>query len=430
MVSYQAKEPIWLKSLRRRSSERLNETGYPTKKHENWRYTDIEEILNTPFGPARLNLRREPCQSSGNDDLLDKEFYFNFTSQRNDQGNEASYISVSKAHDTQVFLMPMREAILADHKFLKDYLHITSFQEDKHSFFLENTSLFQDGLLLHVGTDTPVDRQVYLKFEIGEDIGTKKVKNAYYLRNLIIVEEGASLELLEDHASLGTPSYLTQVVNEIILKPNSRFKHTKVQRQSDSSYHLAFNRVLQYGGSYYSNDLLMVGSNLSRNEIQVKMLDEGCTSHLNGVYIGEGKQSLGQSTYVAHVKPNAVSSQIYHGILKGMSNAAFQGEIYVHPQAQKTKAHQSNKTLLLSKESRMNSKPHLRIFADDVECTHGVTMGNINEESLFYLRSRGISEHEAMDMLSFAFLQKALEETSEGMRSYLGKIIKEKLSSS
>ena len=430
MVSRRAKEPVWLENLRKNSSTKLHKIGYPTVKDEDWNYTNVEEILNVPLEASYFNLKPKPLQDNSDRDSLSKEFNFTFTSQKNDQQDELSYKLVSKAHTSQNLMIPMKEAILTDHKLLKDHLSITSFQEEKHSFFLENTSLFRDGLFLNVGAGVCVGRRVHLKFEMGGGVQPQKARNAYYIRNLIIVEEGASLELLEDYTSLDCASYLAQVVNEVILKPNASFKHTKVQRQSDSSYHLALNRVLQYRGSYYFNDLLMTGSNSARNEIQLRILDEDCTSLLNGIYIGKGEQSLDQNTYVEHTKPNAHSSQIYRGVLRGESNAAFQGEIYVHPNAQRTKAHQSNKTLLLSEKSKMHSRPQLRIFADDVECTHGVTMGDIDEEALFYLRSRGISEHEALNMLNFAFLEEALKGTSEEMHSYLGQIIKEELSSS
>ena len=331
MTSQKTKEPVWLENLRQSSSAKLNKIGYPGKKQEDWKYTNMEEILNSSFKTSDLHFMQGTLKNDLDDDFPGDKYYCHFFAREDNQMDEASSDVVSKPDRRQILLMSIKEAILADHRLLRDYLDITSFQEKKHPIFLENTSLFQNGLLLNVSPETPIDKPIYLKFQMRENKKRKEEKHAYYIRNLIIVEEGASLELLEDYTSLYDSTHLIQVVNEIILKPDSNFRHTKLQRQGDSSYHLSLNRILQYKRSHYKNDLLMTGSHLARNEVQLRILDEDCISHLNGIYIGDGEQSLDQIVSVEHVKPNASSSQVYRGILQGESNAAFQGEIHVHP---------------------------------------------------------------------------------------------------
>jgi Fe-S cluster assembly protein SufD len=222
-------------------------------------------------------------------------------------------------------------------------------------------------------------------------------------RNLIVVGNGSQATIIESYVTLDRGVYFTNNVTEVFAGPNSFIDFYKLQRESEEAFHVDTLRVLQERDSSFSSQSIALGGALVRNNIDVTLRGEGAECTLNGLYVTKGRQHVDNHTMIDHAKSHCSSRQLYKGILDDQSTGVFNGKILVRKDAQKTNAKQTNKNLLLSKEALVNTKPELEIFADDVKCTHGATIGQLDEEAMFYLRSRGIDEAAARVLLTYAF---------------------------
>jgi Fe-S cluster assembly protein SufD len=216
------------------------------------------------------------------------------------------------------------------------------------------------------------------------------------------LEANSQVTVVEKFFGLPAP-YFTNAVTEIVLGENANLDHCKIQQEGDAASHLAATQVRQHRSSRFSSHFVSLGGNLVRNEIGVFLDGEGCETTLNGLYMASETQHVDNRTTIDHAKPHCVSHELYKGILDGKAHGVFNGKIYVHQDAQKTDAKQTNQTLLLSDDAVINTKPQLEIFADDVKCTHGATVGQLDDNAIFYLRSRGIDAEAARSLLTFAF---------------------------
>ncbi len=395
----------WLSELRSHSQMKFNEgDGYNIfNQHEEWKYTSLKNLQTQEIqsgepviGFSNISeMLTEPNSAKTKDRLA----YL--------RKNLQSPNELTLASKGGLYVNYIAKEIKNHSKVLQDYLNITYDHDKPKPLVLENTARFEHGILLLVSEGTSLTLPIHLFVANFED---GKTQYSSYIRNVIILEANSSLVLIEDYAGNSKTPYFNQVVNEIILKPNARLQHMKWQCEGKKSVHFCTNEILQYQDSCYSSDVFTMGASLSRNEIHVKMLGERCHSRLNGVYAGRGVQHSDHHIKVEHTKPKGVSSQFYRGTLKEKSTGVFRGNIHVHPGAQKTNACQSSKTLLLSQEAEMNAKPQLEIFADDVICSHGTTIGQLEEDALFYMNSRGISHEEAISILERAFLSEAMED--------------------
>ena len=249
-----------------------------------------------------------------------------------------------------------------------------------------------------------------------------------YLRNLIFLSENSQARIVESHFNLKDGLYFNNPVSEIRIAENSRLNHIRIQNESNKAYHIGSIFVDQKQNSHYFSTSLSFGGKIARNNIYTKLDGEGIEAILNGLYMGHGDQLVDNHTFIDHMKPNCESHELYQGILTDNANGVFSGKIMVHPAAQKTDAKQSNNCLLLSDEARINSKPQLEIYADDVRCTHGATVGQLNENAIFYLRSRGISEQLAKNILTYAFVEQVVEGIGiDTVRDYVDNVILERL---
>ncbi len=277
---------------------------------------------------------------------------------------------------------------------------------DLHPFAALNTATFSNIVRISVGRGQRLDRPVQvIHITTGSSTGWSYAAP----RLLIEVEDGAELSLVESYGTVGVGASLTNAVTEVHLGANAGLEHVKVQRESKTATHIANTEVKQKPDSRYNGFNVNYGGGLTRNDANVFLDGSNIRCRMDGVIVLGGDQHCDNHTRLDHAFPHCDSFEVYKHVLRDHSRAVFNGQIYVHQDAQKTDAKQTNQTLLLSEHASIDSKPQLEIYADDVKCTHGATVGNLDDEPLFYMRSRGIPESQAQGLLVYAFAAEVLE---------------------
>jgi Fe-S cluster assembly protein SufD len=274
-----------------------------------------------------------------------------------------------------------------------------------HAFTALNAAFAQDGAVVRIARNVEVARPIHLLF-VTDAAAARAMTHP---RNLIIVERNATATVIETYASATDSIYFTNAVTEVTLGDGASLRHYKMQREAPRAYHVGTIEVEQRRDSHYVSFSLATGAELSRTNVYTTLDGEGSGATLNGLYMLDGEQHCDHQTQVIHAQPNTFSRELYKGILDGRSHGVFNGKVYVRPIAQKTDGKQTNKTLLLSDTAHVDTKPQLEIFADDVKCTHGSTVGQIDQAALFYLKSRGIANQLARRLLTYAFAADVLE---------------------
>jgi Fe-S cluster assembly protein SufD len=284
---------------------------------------------------------------------------------------------------------------------------------------LLNTAFFEDGVFVHVDPKTVVSEPIHLTFVSAP--GTEPAMVAPRL--LVVVGEQAQVSIVERYISADadvTGEVLTNAVSEFMLGPGAYVDHVKVQQESSSTFHLASTFAHLHRASTFRSHAITFGGRIARNDITATLAGEGAEATLNGLYIADGETLVDTHTTIDHAQAHCPSHEVYKGILAGKAKGVFNGKIIVRPDAQKTDAKQTNKALLLSTDASINTKPQLEIFADDVKCTHGATIGQLDENQLFYLRARGISAVDARNILIHAFAGDVLNGIKhDGLRAEL-----------
>jgi Fe-S cluster assembly protein SufD len=273
------------------------------------------------------------------------------------------------------------------------------------TFTALNTALAEDGVVIRVAANTVVETPIHLVFL--SDAGAEGA--ATHPHNLIFADKNSQATVIESYVSAGGDIYFTNAVTEVFVAEGARLSHYKLQRESQNAFHVGTLQVHQARNSRYESFSFATGAELSRTNVYTTLAGDAAEAVLNGLYMVDGKQHVDHQTRIEHVAPNCPSHELYKGILDGRSHGVFNGKVYVHPEAQKTDGKQSNNNLLLSQEARVDTKPQLEIFADDVKCTHGATVGRLDDTALFYMRSRGISPSQARRLLTYAFAADVLE---------------------
>ncbi|PYU93499.1 MAG: Fe-S cluster assembly protein SufD [Acidobacteria bacterium] len=269
----------------------------------------------------------------------------------------------------------------------------------RNAFTALNTAFVEDGAFVYLPKDAVVKEPIHLLF-----LSTASKDPAVcHPRNLIVAGSSAQATVIESYAGLEGGVYFTNAVTEIVTGEQSRIDHTRLQRESERAFHVATMEVSQHRDSAFASRSISIGGKLVRNDLNVLLNGEGCDCTLDGLYFAGGEQHVDNHTTIDHAKPHCSSRELYKGILDGKSTGVFNGKIIVRKDAQKTDARQTNNNLLLSEESLINTKPQLEILADDVKCTHGATIGQLDVEALFYLRTRGIGDAAARSLLTYAF---------------------------
>ncbi len=379
--------------LRERAFSEFEQLGFPTIKHEEWKYTNLKNIAGGSFETTCA-----PAEAAK--ELLGKSIIKSLIANRLVFVNGAFYAELSTIleKDKDMVLSNMANA-RKQHTalFEKHFGKYVPYQGE--SLNALNTALLSDGAFLYV----PEGKRPEYPVIIINITDSSSLNVLSQPRNLIVVDKNASATVIESHYAIGSNPAFTNVVNEIYAGENSSLEHYKLQRQSGEQYQNNFTQVFQEANTNINQVTLTLDGKLVRNNLHFYMNGENCNTLLYGLYITEKDNLVDNHTRVDHAKPNCYSDEKYKGILKDRSTAVFNGKIMVHLDAQKTNAYQRNQNVLLSDEATVNTKPQLEIFADDVKCTHGATIGQLDEEPMFYLRSRGIPENTARAMLLNAF---------------------------
>ncbi len=388
----------WFTPTRKAAMARFAELGLPTTRDEEWRFTNVSPIGQTNFKPAegRADISLDMLQPF----LFGEKCRLVFVN-----GRHAPALSETSAVPTGVKLSSLASALKQGHPVVKSHLARHA-EYEKHAFTALNTAFWEDGAFIEVGRNQVVDGPIHLLFVSTGD----REPTMSHPRNLIVAEDGSQFTIVESYVGLGGGVYFTNAVTEIVAGENAVVDHYKLQRESEASFHIATCDLHQSRSSNITSMSLAIGGGLVRNDVHTVLDGEGGDCTLNGLYMMAGKQHVDNHLRVEHAKPHCHSWEYYKGILDGASRAVFTGRIIVHKDAQKTDAKQTNKNLLLSDDATINTKPQLEIYADDVKCTHGATIGQIDADALFYLRARGIPEAAARNLLIYAFAAESLDQ--------------------
>ncbi|RYG65344.1 Fe-S cluster assembly protein SufD [bacterium] len=295
---------------------------------------------------------------------------------------------------------------------------------DNETFLTLNTAFAQDGAFVHVLANIEVETPIQLIF-----LSHSEGANVSHPRNMIVADDFAKVTVIETYASTSSDDvYFTNAITEVVAGKGATVEHVKLQTESDKAFHVGGMQIAANRDSNFRSHNINLGGRLVRNNAVAVMGDENCEVTLNGLVVGKGSQHVDNHTTMDHAMPHCLSHENYAHVLDDSSNGVFNGKIFVRLDAQKTDAKQSNRTLLLSPNAQINAKPQLEIFADDVKCTHGATIGQLDDDALFYLRARGIPENEAKAILIRAFANASLDEIPvEDLREKLEGILFDRL---
>ncbi|MEP6691549.1 MAG: Fe-S cluster assembly protein SufD [Gemmatimonadaceae bacterium] len=391
--------PSWATDMRRAAFERFEQLGFPTPRDEDWHFTSVAQITEQDFRLA------QPSSSVSDERLTPFRFgdgdwctivFVN--------GRFAPDLSRAGALPSGARVVDLATAWREDGTLLERHLgRVTSF--DSAAFTALNTAFMYDGAFIHIAKNVNVALPIHIVYVAD---GTT-AKSMQHPRNLIVADANAKATVIESYVSLGSATYFTNAVTEVVVADGATLSHLKLQRESERAFHVGTVEATQGRDSHFVSFSYAEGAALSRTNIYTTLAGAGCGATLNGLYMVDGEQHVDHQTQIVHAEPNCFSREVYKGILDGASHGVFNGKVYVHPVAQKTDGKQSNNNLLLSERARIDTKPQLEIFADDVKCTHGATIGRLDELALFYMKSRGISAENARRLLTYAFAADVLE---------------------
>lgn len=404
-------------ALREQGREAFLRLGLPENRAEEFRHTPITRLL-------QKNLALEPKENHLGRLDLDAVRIHNLDAYR------VVFINgiYSEEHSSlpttsDIVVSPLADAVSAGEPLVLTHLgKYADVQSD--GFVAWNTAAWSNGVFIHAKRNAIVDKPVYLVYWHDTDGG----EVVSLVRNLIVVETNAQLEVFERYGSNGNASHFSNHVTEAVVQANAGLDFYTLENDTNKRYQYAFMRVHQESSSRVNTYTFTFDGKLVRNTLQLALDGEGIESHMYGLYLISGDTIADNHTVVDHRQPNSFSNEIYKGILDGSSRGVFNGKIYVRPQAQKTNAFQANRNILMSDSATVNTKPQLEIWADDVKCSHGCTTGQLDEEAIFYLQARGIDKESARAMMLFAFATEILDNIRhEGLRHFIEGIVREKL---
>ena len=390
-------EPQWLGAMRHTAMASFSALGFPTPALEDWHYTSLSSIAEVPFAVAG------GASSTGVADLTPYMINAEWPTIVLLNGMYSPSLSSLDSIPADMLVMDLAQATREQPALVQQ--HFGTVATSEHAMTSMNTGLMQDGVFIHVPKGIESETPIHI-LHISDASGAMSAK---FPRTLIVAETFAKATVLESFIGLADVAYFTNHVAEVVVGENATITHTKIQRESDLATHVSTTEVHQARDSHYVNFSMAMGSTLSRTNVYTVLDGDGGGATLNGLYLGKGTQHTDHQTRIEHAQPNCFSRELYKGVLDDASHAVFNGKVYVHPIAQKTDGKQSNHTLLLSPEAKIDTKPQLEIFADDVRCTHGATVGRMDEAGLFYMKSRGVPAETARRLLTYAFAADVLE---------------------
>lgn len=412
-----------ISDIRKKGFNAFNKAGLPTFRNEEWKYTGISNLFKKEYHLSEDELQTTITNSDINSIRLPG--YENADELVFVNGRFLPGLSTIRSSEKAFIVLPLEEAAKGIYKELVNE-HL-----GKSSLFIKdgihalNTSFIYGGVFIYVNKNEVLEHPVYL-YHLAD---TRNNHTLAQPRSLVYVDESAKLQLAESFTTIGSMDSFTNEVIEIVVNTNAIVEYYKIQNDVINASQVGTTHVRQIGKSYVHAVTVSLNGGMIRNNMNLVMEAEGNEAHLYGLYLLKGNTHVDNHTLVDNTKPNCFSNEFYKGILDDNATGVFSGKIYVRPDAQKTNAYQSNKNILLSDNATINTKPQLEIFADDVKCSHGCTVGQLDEEALFYLRTRGISKEHAQSMLLEAFAEDILEQIKpEPLRKYAASLIIERLS--
>jgi Fe-S cluster assembly protein SufD len=393
--------PAWLTTVRQRAMARFEEVGFPTTRNEDWHFTSPAPIAEARFtamaaGGAALSARDIQAWSFGQAEWPLLVFV---------NGRHVPALS-RVGDDSGVKVMSLAAALREEPSLLEQHLTKRADIEDPAQVFSAiNTALMTDGAVVQVPRFVAAPQPIHLLF-ISDAAAAGGVSHP---RVLLVAEPGSQASIVEQYVSAGGSGYFTNAVTEAWVGDGATLHHFRLQREARDAFHVGTSVVRQERDSHFLSFSFVTGAALARVNVYAGLHGPGCGATLNGLYMLDGTQHTDHQTRIEHAEPDCYSRELYKGVLDDSSHGVFNGKVYVHPEAQKTDGKQTNNALLLSERARIDTKPQLEIFADDVKCTHGATVGRIDETALFYMKSRGIPNQEARKLLTYAFAAEVLE---------------------
>ncbi|MBT8386809.1 MAG: Fe-S cluster assembly protein SufD [Ignavibacteria bacterium] len=403
--------------LRKEALNRFSELEFPTQKDEEWKYTNISPLLKHNFLPSSKKI------------MVDNDFV---KSKLFDEMEHSLIVFVNGHYaeeHTKLYDLPegviansISDAIKNDSPLIKKYF--SKYADHKnHIFTALSTAYTEDGAFIYVPDGKIVEEPIHILFITN----SKDQKFLTQPRNLFVAGKNTQVSIIEHYVSTEESIYFTNAVTEIVADESSVVDHIKLQEESINAFHIARMEIDQEKNSNFFSHSISTGAELVRNDFNSRFNDEGSECTLNGLYMIEGNQLFDAHTLIDHAMPHCTSHEHYKGILEDKSRGVFNGKVIVRPDAQKTNAFQENNNILLSNDAVVNTKPQLEIFADDVKCSHGATIGQLDEEARFYLKSRGIGEEASRTILLHAFASDVITSIkTESVRNYIEKIITER----
>ena len=408
----------WLQKLRADAFARFCETGFPTTHDEDWRFTNVSPIARTDFSLAEggsTQISPPDLEAWGMAEAASQLVFINgqFARELSTFGNLPAGVEISS----------LKEQIASGSQTLEAHLgRYLDLRRDP--FCALNTAFLEDGAYIHLNRGTVLAGPIHLLF-ISTASG---VPSMTHPRNLMVFEDESQATVIEEYVSLGSSPDLCNSATELVAGENATVSHYMIEREHREAFNISTLRIQQGRTANVASHSLLLGGGLVRNNVHPVLAGEGGECLINGLFVGNGRQHLDNFMHVEHASPHCSSRQFYNGILDDHAHGVFHGRIVVHKDAQKTDAKQTNRNLLLSDDAQIDTKPQLEIYADDVKCTHGATIGQIEENALFYLRSRGVDEVSARQLLLLAFAGQCVERMKTGpARTYVEHLVHEQM---
>jgi Fe-S cluster assembly protein SufD len=417
----EGRDPAWLANLREKAGAAFESLDFPTTRNEEWKYTNVGPILKVPyresFDPELKGLKRltardiEPFTFA---ESRDSQLVFVNGAFSRELSNLASANGCAAGNLAEI---PSEHANVARE-------HLAAYADYRDATFTAlNTASLGDGAFVYVPGGKAVDAPIHLLF-----VSTAEEPVASHPRVLIVAGAGAVATVIESYVSLGEGIYFTNAVTEVVVKEDAVITHYRLQQESEQAFHVGATQVHQERASNYASYAVSLGARVARHDLNVALTDENIETTIDGLYVVTGEQHTDSHTSIDHQKPRSVSNQLYKGILDGRSRAIFNGKVFVREGALLTDARQLNKNLLLSSDAHVDTKPQLEIFADDVKCAHGATVGQLEDEELFYLTTRGITPERARALLTYGFAEDVISRIKlKSAREHLDRVILDKL---
>jgi len=410
--------PAWLKELRDGGIARFGELGFPTTKQEAWRFTSVAALTETPFDLAHP-ASRIPQLAEIQPFLLGDGPRLVFV-------NGFLARSLSTPVSDGVRLDGLAQALVDTPDLVRQ--HLGKYAGFDRPFAALNTAFVRDGAFVRVPAKVAIEEPIQLLFIATPPTAADGARLVAHPRNLIVLEREARATVVETYAALGDGVYWTNAVTEVVAGDGARGDCYRIQRESDRAYHVAVTDVHQGRDSTVNVHAVAFGAALARHDLRGTLAGPGGYLILNGLYVLAGEQHADHHTAIDHAAPHCESHEYFNGVLDGRSRGVFNGRIIVRPGAQKTDSKQTNNNLLLSGDAHADSQPQLEIYADDVKCTHGSTVGPLDPKALFYLRSRGLGEVEARRLMTYGFAAEILNRMDVApLRAQLDRIVRARL---